>query len=236
MLRGEWGARSVRLATAIIGVLSLAVVACGGDDDSGAGGAEGGSGPDTVTGDDRAPAPGDDLAETGSAEGAHDDGSADKVAAVDCPVTSLMFDNEAAGLAGTATTALARSSFDGGLYEVHVADFDLTPDDVRSWRPEVPDGANVITVQLTVFNASEDPAPIDAGTTLDVTIDPGELTYIVRHFTADEDWSTATNIGTETLGTMTVTEVGDVFCFDIDYHDQDKRIDGSVAAVVFERR
>ena len=205
---------------ALVGALtSLALVAgCGGDDDGGGDGAVVDVGVETAA---------DPDPDAGPAVGGSDH---------DCAATELSFTNHAAGLNGTATTALARSTFDDGLFEVHVADFELTADDLRSWRPEVPEDGNVVTIQLTVFNASDDPAPIEPGASLELTIDPDELTFLVRHFTADDDWSAAENIGVDSVGTLDVTAVGDVFCFDLDYRDQDKEVAGTVAATVFERR
>jgi hypothetical protein len=152
-----------------------------------------------------------------------------------CNGTDLSFANHDAEVSGTATTALARSSYDGGIYEAHVADFDLGEDDLRSWRPDVPEGGNVLTIQLTVFNADEDPEPILPGAELDLTSYFRELTFLVRHFTTDADWSEARDIGGETVGTLTITGVGDTFCFEVDYRDQDKEVAGTVEAPVFER-
>lgn len=213
--------RSPVSAAALAAALGLLVAACGGDD----GGGDAGSAAAAGAGDEVVEAAADVDDASDASAGDHG-----------CPATELAFTNTAAGLSGTATTALARSSFDGGLYEVHVADFDLTADDLRTWRPEVPDTGNVITIQLTVFNATDDPAPIDAGASLELTTEPDVLTYLVRHFTADDDWSSAENIGVDSVGTLAVTAVGEVFCFDLDYRDQDKEVAGSVAATVFEQR
>lgn len=161
------------------------------------------------------------------------DGGADTNTSSDCAGTDLSFTNLETGASGTATAALAERIFDGGLYTVHAADFDIDEDDLKSWRPEVPDGNNVITIQLTVFNASDPPQPVEAGRTLEATIEPDVLTFVTRHFTADDDWSQA-DLGTEDLTReLSITAVGDTFCFEIDYADQEKEISGTVAAPVF---
>lgn len=178
---------------------------------------------------------GDDGAE---ASGSNDDsdGSSDTESTDDCEGTDLAFTNLETGVTGTATFALAESSADGALYTAHAADFDITEDDLKSWRPEVPDDGNVITVQLTVFFATEDPAPAEPGT-LRWTDEPDELTFGVRHFTADADWSHTFVVGDEDdlVKEMTITTVGDTFCFDIDFTDQEKQVTGTVEAPVFRK-
>lgn len=149
--------------------------------------------------------------------------------------TDLTFTNHDTGVPGIATTALADSGFEGGIYTAYTADFAIDVDDLRSWRPEVPDGNNVIAIQLTVFNAEADPAPRETGTTLPLTNEPGELTFLVSHFTSDDDRRTAEGIGDTSDGALTVTGVGDSSCFEIGDHDPDKEVSGAVEARVFEQ-
>lgn len=203
-------------APALVAVVALVAASCGGDDSSGP-----------------TPPPDDGRVGAGADAPSSDDVSPDDH---DCAPTEVAFTNDATGVSGTVTSALSKSQFDGGLFEVHIADFDVTPDDLRTWRPVVPEGGNVITVVFTVFNASADPTPIEPGTSVGLTIDPDELTFLVRHFTTDDDWSSAEQIGTISDGTIEVTAVGDAFCFEIDYRDQEKSAVGVVAAPVFERR
>lgn len=149
----------------------------------------------------------------------------------DCAATDVVFTNLETGTSGTATYAVAERVADGGLYTVYAADFDIGEDDLESWRPEVPDGNNAIAVQLTVYNAESAPEPLEPGTTLEATADPGVLTFVTRHFTAEEDWSEADLLSDGTRE-LTVTAVGDQICFDIDYTDQQKEISGTIAAPV----
>lgn len=180
----------------------------------------------------------------GGGDGADDDGSAsggeggarDEQPAVDgsCGETALDFTSTATGASGTATSAVAVTRNDGALYNVYVADYELTEADVTSFYPEVPDGANVVLVQFTVFNASGPLDPIAAGTEVDwaVGVDDG-LTFLVGHLTDDERFTEATNDTTE--GRVTVTGVGERLCLDIDYRDEDKEVSGTVAATVVSR-
>lgn len=156
-----------------------------------------------------------------------------------CVGTALEFTNFETGVSGTATSALATSGYDGAVYVAHAADFDLDADDLSTWRPEVPAGSNVITVQLTIFNATEELEPVGAGATLRWTTEPGELTYALRHFTTDDDWSDV-EVGPDEVdeagGELTVTGVGESFCFEIDHQDPQKAVSGTVDARVFEER
>lgn len=171
-----------------------------------------------------------------------DDGDADggAAAAADpsngaCAGTDLEFENLVTGVRGTATTALATRDAQGSQYTAHVADFDLAEADVAGWRPEVPDGGNVITFQLTVFIDEDSPTPaaVEPGTTIgggELRLDT--LTFLVRHFDIDQDWS-ETVMADGVGGEMTITSVGDTFCFEVDYQDLEKRASGTVEAHVF---
>lgn len=184
--------------------LAAAVAACGGDDSTTA--------PDTTP-----------VAVTSFAAG--------------CPDTELDFVNDDAGVTGVARAAVASRSADGAVYVTHVADFDISPDDVSTWRPSVPEGGNVITVQLTMFNAPGALDPLEAPATLRWTSQPGELTFLVRHFTATADWSSVEVTGDEVDrvgGELSVTHVGDAFCFHIDDQDPHKTVSGTVRAAVIE--
>lgn len=156
----------------------------------------------------------------------------------DCPGTALDFENLQTGVSGTATTALAARDGSGPQHIIHVADFAITEDDIPSWRPEIPEGQNVITIQFTVFvdEDSQDPPPLEVGTSLDggtQTLDT--LTFLVRHFDPDNDWNQV--IEDEGVGgELTITAVGDPLCFEIDYRDQDKVVSGTVEASVFRDR
>lgn len=203
----ETRTRRIRIVVSVIMALMLGVAGCGDD------GAQ-----------DGAEEPPPETAEGGGVD--------DR-----CSGTDLEFTNHETGESGTATNALATSEADGAIYVSHAADFDITPDDLVSWRPEVPEGGNVLTVQLTSYNVTEDLEPVQEGAELQWTTEPGELTYVVRHFTIDEDWSNVEVTGDEideTGGELTVTSTGDTFCFEIDYQDPQKSISGTVEAPVFE--
>lgn len=152
-----------------------------------------------------------------------------------CAGTALDFENLVTGVQGTAGTALATHDGRHAQYTAHVADFAITEEEIPSWRPEVPEGQNVITIQVTVFvdEDSPPPVPLEVGQTLQ----GGELlldthTFLVRHFDVDQDWSGVVmedGVG----GEMTVTSGGDLLCFEVDYQDAEKRVSGTVEAPVF---
>src|SRR5690606_29353963 len=115
-----------RLLTIFALFLSVSLVAACGDDDGGS--ASGGGGEPASAGE-----------QVGGAEG-------------DCAGTNLTFENLDTGVTGTATKALAtRDSDTSPQYYTHAADFDITEGDLTGWRPDVPEGGNVITIQTTVF-------------------------------------------------------------------------------------
>lgn len=152
-------------------------------------------------------------------------------AAQECAATDLTFTNLETGVSGTATTALAKQT-ESGLYTAYVADFDIDEDDLQWWRPEVPADGNVISVNLTVFNASEPPGPVEADITLEATSEFDVLTFVAAHYSDEDEWS-HTDLLVDGPRTMTVTAVGDTFCFEIDFVDQQKEFSGTVAAPVF---
>lgn len=155
-----------------------------------------------------------------------------------CSGTTLEFENLQTGVTGTATTALAARDGDGPQHIIHVADFALTEDDISSWRPEIPEGQNVITFQFTVFvdENSSDAPPLEVGTSLEggtQTLDT--LTFLVRHFDPENDWNQVIE-GDGVGGELTITAGGDPLCFEVDYRDQDKVVSGTVEAPVFRDR
>lgn len=196
--------RSVR-AFVITLALALAVTACGGGSDA----------PSSSQSDA-------DVGEATPAAASSDGGV--------CGGTELSFTNDDAGVSGTATSALAHIEQIAGNLTIHAADFEIEEDDLTSWRPEVPEGNNVITVTLTVFNREDDAPEPAEGMTLELTSEMNVLTFLVRHFSHDEDWS-ETRFNDDTFGEMTLTAFDDeMVCFDIDFQDQEKSVSGRVEA------
>lgn len=194
------GTRWIKVAAAL-GAIGLVLGGCGDD------------GTDSAGSDD---APSD---EAGSSDEAADAG--------ECAGTDVTISGPGGDVEVISSAAV--SLVDGAAYTVYLADFELDGDAITMFSaPEIPDDGSLATVAVTIFNAEEDPAPIEQGTTVEWTSDFGVLTYA---FTIEEGEELhGTNTGAE--GTLEITAVGDTFCGDIDYTDGEKSISGTIEAPV----
>lgn len=191
-------------------VLALVLGACGGDD----GGDDGGDA--TVDETTTAPEATDTAGETG--EGT-------------CDGTDLEVTNLTTGTTFEVTDTAAVSLQDGAAYTAYLADFEIDPTEVTAFAsPTVPEGANMATLFITVFDAEEVPDPIEAGTEIEYTPEFGVLTFGVVHTAGAEQFGTNTGAA----GTATVTAVGDVLCVEVDYADDEKTVAGTFEAQVVE--
>ena len=102
----------------------------------------------------------------------------------------------------------------------YLADYVLTEDDFGFSAPEVPAAGNLVQLSVTIFNAETTPDPLEAGTEIAYTAEFGELTFTVVHQQATEAFGTASNAD----GVLTVTAVGDTFCAEVDYADDEKEL------------
>ena len=147
-----------------------------------------------------------------------------------CGGTELSFTNHETGVSGTATSALASIDSVAGNLMIHAADFEIEEGDLSSWRPDIPEGNNVITVTLTVFNPEDDAPEPEEGMTLELTTEMNVVTFLLRHFSHDEDWS-QTQFNDDTFGELTLTTFNDeMVCFDLDFQDDVKSASGRVEA------
>jgi hypothetical protein len=192
-----------------LGAVALVLGACGGDD-----GDDGASGGDAA--EETTTAPDDGGGDGGGAEGT-------------CDGTDLEVTNLTTGTTFAVTDTAAVSLQDGAAYTAYLADFEIDPAEVTAFAsPTVPEGANMATLFITVFNAEEVPEPIEAGTEIEYTPDFGVLTFGVVLAAGAEQFGT--NTGAE--GTATVTAVGDVLCVEVDYADGEKTVAGTFEAEV----
>lgn len=188
-----------------IAVLALLGAGCGDDGDEGAGSPQ----PDAET--------------TTSVE---------ERAGGDCADTDLTFTSAETGAEVDLTSTAAVSLEGGAAYTAYGADFDLDPEAISLFAsPEVPADGNLVTLAVTVFNPEETPPPLEAGQV--VTHDTSEfgiLTFVVTAAQGEE--LSGNNSGGE--GELTITSVGDTFCVEVDYSDEEKSLTGTLSAPVQE--
>jgi hypothetical protein len=189
-------------------VLSFALVACGGDGDDDGGDTNGGGGSEST-------------ATAASGDGGGGGG--------DCAGTNLVFNNKTTGESVDITSTAAISLQGGAAYTAYAGDFDIDPESISLFsNPTVPADGNLIIVAITVFNATEAPAPLEPGTAIEHTTDFDVLTFVVTQ-TAGE---TLHGNGTNGAGSLTVTGVGDSLCFEVDYADDEKELSGTFEGAV----
>jgi hypothetical protein len=192
-------------------VVGLVLTACSGDDGSGT-----------------------DVGPTGSSLAASAPAPVVSSAISAAAATSDCVETDVEYLAGSSATPLevvstAAVSLSGGAaYTVYLADFEIDPSAITLFdKPEVPQGGRLVTLAVTVFNPDDEPPPIEPGAELvhDLT-DFGTLTFVVTEETPTELFGD--NSGGQ--GTMTITAVGDTFCAEVDYRDDEKSLVGTIAA------
>lgn len=165
------------------------------------------------------------LAGCGGSDDSEEAGSATDA----CEGTALEYTNVATGETISLENAAAVSLVGGGAYTVYAADFDIDEDSISALsNPTVPADGNMATIALTIFNATEDPDPIEAGTTIDYTRDFGVLTFTIVHNLGETVFGTST----DATGAVEVGAVGDTVCLDVDYSDGEKAYAGTVEAAV----
>lgn len=166
----------------------------------------------------------DDTAEPGDTAST----TTTEASGADC-TTDLAFTNRTTGESVEVTSTAAVSLQDGAAYTAYAADFEVESDDVSMVSaPEAPPGNHLITLAITVFNPDGTPAPVEAGTQIDYTDEFGVLTFVVLHSTSEETYGNNTGAG----GSVLVREVGDRFCAEIEYADDEKELRGTLAADV----
>ncbi|MGK2949929.1 MAG: hypothetical protein ACSLFP_15260 [Acidimicrobiales bacterium] len=147
-----------------------------------------------------------------------------------CAETDLTLTNRASGTSFDASSTAAVSLEGGAAFTAYAADFDLELDDISLFSsPEVPADGNLATIAVTVFNSEEELDPLEAGQV--VTHDTSEfgiLTFVVTANAGEELYGN--NLGGE--GELTITAVGDRFCAEIDYRDDEKELTGTLSAPV----
>ncbi|GAA4120685.1 hypothetical protein GCM10022215_24520 [Nocardioides fonticola] len=117
---------------------------------------------------------------------------------------------------------------DGGAFTVYVGDYEIPTADITTATVMPPAGSHQATVYLTPLGSLSDAEPIAAGTTVPYTTEPDTLTFSVV-LLGDAGMA---NQATEGSGEVTVTEVGDELCLEVDYRDAEKSASGTISAPV----
>lgn len=144
---------------------------------------------------------------------------------------NLQLTNAETGASTTLTEAVAISVADGAGYTVYAADYDFEEEVTYFFDPEVPAEGNLAFISLTVFNAEGEVPPLEEGQVVPAGTAAGEHVLVFVHSTAEGEYGQSANPS----GQATVTQVGDRFCAEIDYRDDQKSLTGTVGAEVGAR-
>ncbi len=115
----------------------------------------------------------------------------------------------------------------GSAYTLWAADspIDMAPVGLAT-GPEFAPDATTATIAITVFNADSVPPPIAAGAIVPASNEFGELVYVASARQEGSDLTDATGMA----GTLTVRDVGEQLCVEVDYRDDQKHLSGVVGA------
>lgn len=140
----------------------------------------------------------------------------------------LELTNAETGVSTSLTDAVAISVAEGAGYTVYASDFTPEEEVTFFYDPEVPAEGNLAFISLTVFNAEGEVPPIEEGQVIPAGTASGEHVLVVVHSTADDEYGLSSGAN----GQASVTRVGDLFCAEIEYEDEQKSLRGTVGAQV----
>lgn len=225
-------ARAVSICA--VGAL-LGITGCGGDDDSG----------------------GDPVTTTSNSVAENNDGaSGGEITDATCEGPPFTVDLRAADVYGdlepfedaefeiTDTVAVRVSD---AAYTIYLADYEIDRSIIGTFEtPHPPDGMTLITLSITVFNAEEEPPPIEVGDVIPAGTEFGEQTFIVIVERGEDMYNSSSGASGE-VEVVGLTE-GEI-CVSVDYQDLEadttllgeqqespvqKRLAGTVSAEVVE--
>ena len=224
--------------TAITALLVGALVtagACGGDDDDSAGG---GAGTTVEAGDDASGDSGD-----GGGEDGGDGGEAVSDPACEGPPFTIdlraadvyhglePFEDAEFEVVDTVAVKVADAA-----YTMYLADYEIDREAVGGFETlHPPAGKTLITLSITVFNAEEEPLPIEVGDVIPAGGEFGEQTFIVFVERGADMYNS--NLGVD--GEVEVLGLsGDEICVSVDYSDYEEEtaLDGEQQASPVQKR
>ena len=144
---------------------------------------------------------------------------------------NLELTNAETGTSTTLTEAVAISVANGAGYTVYAADYAFEEEVTYFFDPDVPTEGNLAFVSVTVFNAEGAVPPLEEGQVVAAGAEAGEHALVFIHSTAESEYGQSANPS----GQATITQVGDRFCAEIDYRDDQKSLTGTVGAEIGAR-
>jgi len=113
-------------------------------------------------------------------------------------------------------------------YTMYAADFAYGDENLLVEFPQVPADGHLAAVSTVVFNRESDVAALEAGQEIVWSTEMDALTFTAILAAGDEQFGLSSN----GEGTLTVLEVGEQICVEIDYSDDQKSLTGTLAADV----
>lgn len=145
-----------------------------------------------------------------------------------CSGTALTVTETGTNATSVLTSSAAVSLSDGAAYTLYAADFDIVADTITFYSaPRVPAEGTLATLALTVFNSTQDLAPLTAGTEIVYTDEFDTLTFRAVLNTG----SRVLGNGSGAAGVVQVEAVGERVCISVDYSDDEKTVVGTIEAV-----
>ncbi len=168
----------------------------------------------------------DGAPRTGHDKNARVDVEANHGETSDCR-TSLTVVEKASGAETTLTDGGAVSLAGASAYTMYAADFPLDMSSASlAFKPDVPPDGHLATLAVTVFQPTQSPTPIKAGTMVPAGTQLHELVFVTTYATDSKRFGDNTDMA----GSLTLREVGSSVCAEVDYADAEKSVSGTLAA------
>lgn len=148
--------------------------------------------------------------------------------AAHCEPTNLVMTLD--GTERVLTNAVAVTAGGGSTVTTFVTDREFTMDSFNAWTfsREIAEGENLATLSITTFNATGDPEKVATGAEVVPNAGAGAMTLVVVGQVGQQPYGNAMN----SEGLLSVKNLGSIFCFEVDYRDDEKTVVGTVTAVV----
>ncbi len=127
------------------------------------------------------------------------------------------------------TSTLAVEVMEDAAYTVYIGDEEIDPDSIGIVSsPEPSADGTLITLAVTTFNAEGEPPTIELGEPIAYTDEFGGLTFRIT----SQAGETVNGSNMNASGDLTVTSLGDTFCAEIEYTDDEKSLSGTIEAPI----
>lgn len=167
---------------------------------------------------DDADAAGDDAATTTAAASDGGEGT--------CAGTDLTYTGPGTEAFDPVST-LAVEVTDGAAYTVYIGDEEIDPGSVGIVSSPQPSAdGTLVTLFVTTFNVEGEPPTVELGEPIAYSDEFRVLTFKVMSQAGET--INGNNVGGS--GTVTVTSLGDTFCAEVEYTDDEKSLSGTIEA------